>query len=276
MFSEYQKNVIYTYKKLLNSGRLAPNLVHLTPAKVKEECLLVYKERPHVQDDRTLRNFFGSKGNHPDYRLAMERTNPDKFKSLIRYLKNETRQTDSKNIELLAWLLGYEPRPYELNYGRQVQVEQIDTTLTSETTERKQTKYMDSSDSTQAKRHPKTRKAIRLNWILGVLLLGAVCVYFVQSQKPSCMYWNGSQFEVIDCQSQIPGKRIWSLDKNQLENFKRITRIDTLSYKDIGSVWYTKITADSIEYFTDGGTHPTHQKHLKPITKYMIDKYISP
>lgn len=276
MFSEYQKNVIHAFQNQLSSGRLAPNLVHLTPAKVKEECLLVYKERPHIQDDRTLRNFFGAKGDHPDYRVVMERTNPDKFKSLIRYLKNETRQTDSKNIELLAWLIGYEPRPYELNYGEPVKVEQINTTLTTETTERKQAKNVDSSGTTQAKRHPKTRRAVLLNWILGVLFLGAGGVYYLQSQKPSCMYWNGYQFEAIDCQAQIPGKRIWPLDKNQLENFKRITRTDTLGYKDIGSVWYTKIATDSIEYFTNSGLHPTNQKHLRPITKYMIDKYISP
>lgn len=47
-------------------------------------------------------------------------------------------------------------------------------------------------------------------------------------------------------------------------------------YRGKGFGHWTKIATDSIEYFTNSGLHPTNQKHLRPITKYMIDKYISP
>ncbi|WP_435682498.1 hypothetical protein [Nonlabens sp.] len=51
---------------------------------------------------------------------------------------------------------------------------------------------------------------------------------------------------------------------------------DTVFFKSDNSVrfWYGKNKKKEIEYFTDLGLHPETGKTLKPITGYMIEKYI--
>ena len=39
-------------------------------------------------------------------------------------------------------------------------------------------------------------------------------------------------------------------------------------------VWYGKNVSKELEFFTDLGLHPETGKTLKPITQYMIDKYV--
>jgi hypothetical protein len=47
-------------------------------------------------------------------------------------------------------------------------------------------------------------------------------------------------------------------------------------FNEDGSVklWYGKNKNKDLEYFTALGLHPETGKTLKPITQYMIDKYI--
>jgi hypothetical protein len=48
--------------------------------------------------------------------VSIRKFDTDKFKPLGNFIKRNTADTEDKNVELLAWLIGYEPRPYE--YGK--------------------------------------------------------------------------------------------------------------------------------------------------------------
>lgn len=61
-----------------------------------------------------LRSFLEKPDNEDISESAIRRFDPDKFKPLNNFLKKGTN-TDLKNIELLAWLIDFRPRPYS-NY----------------------------------------------------------------------------------------------------------------------------------------------------------------
>jgi hypothetical protein len=91
-----------------------------------------------------------------------------------------------------------------------------------------------------------------------------------------CMYWAKDHFQPIPCTQKVPNTLVVALDTVKVKNFKRITRPDTITNRAKGSVWYSKID-NEIEFFTADGEHPVViGRRLKPITDYIIDKYIHP
>lgn len=92
----------------------------------------------------------------------------------------------------------------------------------------------------------------------------------------SCMYWADDHYQPIPCSQKIPNTLVVALDTGKVKNFKRITRPDTITHHAKGYVWYSKINS-KIEFFTADGEHPlVIGRRLKPISDYIIDKYIHP
>lgn len=94
------------------------------------------------------------------------------------------------------------------------------------------------------------------------------------------MVWDGNQFvETSFDGRQVEIGKIKLLDENRLENFKRIVpNCDTQFFNPQGNaqVWYGKNPKGELEFFTELGRHPQTGKTLKPITRYMINKYVCP
>ena len=58
-----------------------------------------------------------------------------------------------------------------------------------------------------------------------------------------------------------------------ISQLQKITRPDTLNFDNaIGNVWYNK-SDGKVEFFTNYGLHPENGKTLKPISKYILNKY---
>lgn len=87
------------------------NLTHPTAAKLRNECLILFKRGLDRADTRMLKSFLGWSDKEEIYESAIKRFDPDKFKPLNNFLKKGIK-TDEKNIELLAWLIDFRPRPY--------------------------------------------------------------------------------------------------------------------------------------------------------------------
>lgn len=116
MFTSYTDRVFKTYQNKKEEGILSLNLIEPTPAKLKQECSIVYSERYKEKDSKTLRLFFLPKDDFTDYGVSIRNIDTDKFKPLSNFLKGRTTETEDKNIELLAWLIDFEPRPYNFKY----------------------------------------------------------------------------------------------------------------------------------------------------------------
>ena len=89
------------------------------------------------------------------------------------------------------------------------------------------------------------------------------------------MYWTGDQYQSVGCSVKVDHAAVIALDKEKLVGLKKINRLDTITEKDLGKVWYVKIRQDSAEFYTDSGTYPlNNKKKLMPMTSYILNKYI--
>jgi hypothetical protein len=112
MIEEYPELVLSTYKKMRNNGELSLYLLSPTPAKLKRECLRIYSgSRYNPLDDDTLSLFFDVDKIESDFDEILSTADPDLFRPLINHINDKTVRTDEKNIELLAWLIDFKPRP---------------------------------------------------------------------------------------------------------------------------------------------------------------------
>jgi hypothetical protein len=125
MFDDYKEKVIFAYQKKRDANAISSNLSRPTPAKLKAECLNIYRERYLKKDENTFRLFFGPKDNAADYSQNIKKLEIDKFRPLINFLNGRTNDTEEKNTELLAWLIDFEPRPYNSwnNYKEDIKTE---------------------------------------------------------------------------------------------------------------------------------------------------------
>jgi hypothetical protein len=76
------------------------------------------------------------------------------------------------------------------------------------------------------------------------------------------------------CNQKQGDAMVLALDTAKLAKFRKITRPDTITARALGRVWYCKIN-NKVQFFTADGYHPVHvERHLKPLTLYMINKHI--
>jgi len=112
MLDDYSSQILKVYQKKKKEGTLSVNLLHPTPGKLKDECMIVYPGRNSSKDLDTLRHFFNLSDKDSDYYRAIRRFDIDRFRPLIHFMNNRVVRTSDRNIELLAWLIDFEPRPY--------------------------------------------------------------------------------------------------------------------------------------------------------------------
>ncbi len=90
--------------------------------------------------------------------------------------------------------------------------------------------------------------------------------------KEECMIWNNDHYVKTECSGSNEERKFIPHIYN---NLKKVEVSDTTAFFKNGKVqiWYYKSNGE-LEYFSSPGKHPVSSKTLKPITKYMIDKYV--
>ncbi|QEH41811.1 hypothetical protein [Chitinophaga sp. XS-30] len=311
-FIDYERLVLQAYEQKQVDNTLPHGLKHLTPARLKEECVMRCSKGLSKRDEKVIRDFSGDLNESRTYPVIIQQCDTDKFRPLVNFLKGRSENTDPKNIELLAWLIDFPDRPWEIGKVYPTNLMESDTgritgenpptslsaTGGNKTTgnpvipedpitpnlpespkekESQDANAMGTSNQEKLRRKPAKRlaAAIMLSLALGT---GGTWWWMDKNQPPNhnggCMYWMEDHYEPIACNQKIHNAVIIALDTVKLKNFKKITMPDTITYLAIGKVWYAKIDS-KIEYYTSEGDHPVvFGRRLKPITKYIIDKYI--
>lgn len=116
VFAEYQSLVLETYERKKAANALSRRLMHVSPANLKEECSEVCLLRYSRKDEPTLRTFFGEHNGVTEYIKAIKRHDTDKFRPVVNLIRGKVSDPDEKNVELLAWLIDFDQRPYV--YGK--------------------------------------------------------------------------------------------------------------------------------------------------------------
>lgn len=277
MFGEYRLEVLEDYTKKKASNGLAFNLIHVTPAKIKAECLEVFDTRFQKKDEKLLISFFGQREIESDYRSAIKQSEADKFKPLSNFLKASTQNTDEKNIELLAWLIDYEPRPYKPQSIKSYPVKTSHEAANSPTT------FPDYAT-------PSSRPINfgKVGVIISLLVLVVIAPFLVHyyskagvsptrlpiTGQEQCMFWTGDHYQPVLCSEKVGKTPVYALDRQKVDRLKMIMRPDTITKKSVGHIWYAKING-KIEFYTADGYHPIYtSRRLRPLSLYIYSKYV--
>jgi hypothetical protein len=303
---EYRDQVYQVYLEKKQKGVLPLNLEDPKPANLRDECLVVLSQRNLPNDEKILSDFFGISKAGKDYSFSIYQYDLKLFKPLQNFLKGKTKQPETKNINLLAWLIDFENRPFKFDYKpsesviRNIKIESIideefkesedlgsrNAEVVSISKLHKEEKLnteeniiepviFTKGNSDLAKKRPKLNYVLVLIAIIFIGISAAVLGGWINVfQNEECMYWKDDQFVSISCEESGLNINAIALDKNRLNNFRKITLADTLKEECIGKLWYSKID-NELEFFTASGKHPVHsEKGLKIVTAYVYDKYI--
>ncbi len=115
MFPDYERLVLEDYLQKRTANKLPLNLSMPSPARLKEECERVCMERFERKDEAVIRAFFGRSGDRKESLKIIQDSNIDSFRPLGKYLRTGgITKPEPKNIELLAWLIDFQDRPFIL------------------------------------------------------------------------------------------------------------------------------------------------------------------
>nr|WP_199158182.1 hypothetical protein [Pedobacter sp. ASV2] len=132
MAEDYKKIVFDTYKEKKAKKDLPPYLLDPTPGNLREQCLIVCRDKYTSDDHEMLRLFFSDGNKEKGYIKSIENSRAQKFKQMSKILKGaDIKNPGIKYFELLEWLmdlnLGTSTAYYKRNYekAKQKEVEEI-------------------------------------------------------------------------------------------------------------------------------------------------------
>ncbi|MBN4085027.1 hypothetical protein JYT89_01650 [Flavobacteriaceae bacterium AH-315-B10] len=109
-----------------------------------------------------------------------------------------------------------------------------------------------------------------------LIIIGFVSTIAITKQR--WMVWQEDHYVEVKFNSEkykLNQLKLYNGDR--VKNFQKIDAVCNTKFFEMDGkvkVWYGKNVNGGLEYFTSLGKHPETGKTLKPITKYMIDKYL--
>lgn len=313
MSEDYKEAVLNGYEKKKKSEVFAPNLLNPTPGSLRNECLIVYRERYSPKDDEILRLFFNETDKEKGYLKSIENSKAEKFKQLPKILKREISNPGDRYIELIAWLIDFNPRPSSLYYKTSNRNSFSESSSAkSNEGEILETNILEGESTEETLPNPPStgtpvswRKIVKVSFFLILIITLVLSAYFYiknveeisqstadtnqtqlvlftkdderklpKNSAEQCMYWSGDHYVVINCSKEIGNMAKFVLDTQKVAQFRMITNPDTLTQNSVGKVYYYK-AINGLECYTSEGFHPIYtNRKLKKLTKYMLDKYI--
>jgi hypothetical protein len=294
-FEDYKKAVKNKYEKEKNGSHFN-YLNNPTRAKLRNLCWEIFEEQQTDQNDLNVFSsllgltFDLTKKNKFEEQI-------DKFRPIETFFKGETDPTNIDAVNLAAILVDFHPRPFNKFRAKgitedKIQIENSNVPQSFIGKDENEDKNGDEFKDSPVNSTPVHFSTNLNDGFLGKkpqnliqIIIGTAAVFclgFALShsvfQKEQCMQWSNDHYEKVDC----------ALDKNNIVHFntkrpldesllelKKITICDTTVYfvNDQATIWYVK-SGDTIEYFNGPGFHPLTRKTLRPITNYILNKYV--
>ena len=252
-------------------------LLKPSPAQIRELCLLIYDKGLSNKDNEVFELFFKIK---PDstLRKAIENIDVERLKKICNFLNGKSKSTSQNTLNLIAILVSYELRPFSFFLKSHFdENDKVNIVTESE----------DANDSFVSKQElenqvPKANFKKRIT--LGLLVLVSVTsigytAKNIFAPEPQCMQWKKNHYQKVDCDKVnqyglIKQNDIVPFDENQSKLIKIEVSDTTVFFKNNKPLyWYCKVNGKP-EFFNTHGTHPETAKPLKPVTNYIIKKYV--
>jgi len=299
----YKKAIREKYEKEKN-GDNSYYLEVPSQAKLRDLCWKIFLSNDKKDDLYTFSGFFKSEFD-PAKEAAFNQY-VDKFRPIGSFLKGEKEPANFYAVELASILVDFELRPFSKfrkHFNEEESVSAKGSLLTVsdlETEEKFKNEDVFENNEVSLRQEVNTKQVYitpnetlnftedfskkwyqtikRATWLtIGVIamLLGG-CYYF--SQKKECMQWSNDHYEEVSCDLKVQGtgafNKVEPLDKSTFD-LKKIKVTDkTIFFKNGEAiVWYAK-TTNGIEFFNTHGRHPENHHALRPVTEYIINKYV--
>ncbi|MCX2452097.1 hypothetical protein OQX61_12565 [Pedobacter sp. PLR] len=292
MFEEYKNEVIEAHNRKSAAGVLSSHLVQASPAELRKECLKVYRERYSQKDERILRAFFGPETEENNFAKLIGKTELDKFKPLGNMMRGKIQEPRLSSIDLLAWLIDFNPRPHALWINNAVVLNEEPVVLKEEPVVLKEEAIVPEKETvvinpalpgeipvSKVGRWAKFKNKETLISYMILLVLG-IGVFMAWRDSPligdskQCMYWNVDHYEPVSCSEKKDDADVIALDEDRIAHFKKITQPDTLTVNSLGKVWYITNRGET-EFFTAPGEYPVDRnKRVLPMSKGILQKYV--
>jgi len=250
-------------------------LISPSRARLRSLCLEIFKSNQNQNDLNVFSSFFRFEFSPSCSGKLKGQT--DKFRPIETFLKGETNLVDVEAINLAAILVDFQPRPF-LKFSKSDWNK--DSTKTGEFPGfNKKNEEIHTLKHTGQSLKNRFLEKISKKMILIVLMVlsFAYTSYFV-FQKKQCMQWSDDHYEIVDCElitnNLVNFNTIKPLDKSLID-LKKIHVCDTTTFFKNGEaiIWYAK-AENGIEFFNTHGRHPENDNALKPVTHYILNKYV--
>ncbi|RZK11168.1 MAG: hypothetical protein EOO46_07720 [Flavobacterium sp.] len=275
--NDYLKAIKARYE-IEKAKTYAAFLTDPSPAKLRDYCLLLLEAGMPTSDQKQMALFFKPK---PEETLdkCIAGIDTEKLKPIKDFMIGKTQQTNSVNLELIAILVHYQPRPYQ-KFLHRSKIEsnddekEVDDFDFSEEGRYKEEAEEDSFVSSESK--SKRSMLMIALLVISFFSVGYVAKDFYFPTK-GCMQWQENHYEVVDCDVNglVSISPVVGLDEDLLE-FRKVELKKGMTFFKYKKplYYYYKVSRDSVEFFNAPGLHPITNEPLKKITWHMIEKYV--
>lgn len=289
----YKREILEQYKRD-KGGEVSIYLTKPTRRQIREACLWLLDKRDSEYDRQILNRFFQFKNEENRFR-DIQNFEDGKFRPVQNFLKEDVQKTDVKNLELIAWLIDFEPRPLS-KYLKSDPCSSVDNETefdiipeSSSNISKSPSDIQPEPDIEEEKKKKKRRLVITISIAFGAVLLTTLTLknsfFNSNSSTPNenqCMAWADSIYVEVPCAAKPYsqyGTNVESLDEVKLKSLKKVkVNMATQFFAEKTNkplIWYYKNKDGEIEYYTAPGLHPITGKTLREITPYIIQTYVS-
>lgn len=264
------------------TGHFSGFLLNPSPAELKNLCIVWVDKAISKLDQEILDRFF-ELDDKSSKRKQIEHFDVDKLRPISNFLKGKTETTRTINLDLIAVLVDFYPRPYRKFIAGNREELTEDIALNEIVKKGERVKTENKIEEIIFKEIKKKPVSKRIAFVVMPLFVFAAAGYGVKNiffRDKNCMVWVHNHYEAVEYDKVKATAEVSPFNQNILNNFKKITVCDTTTFYKNGDtdnplVWYGRSPdKKEYEYFNQPGLHPETGKTLKPITKYIIRKYI--
>jgi hypothetical protein len=285
-FNSYKK-AIQDHYEIVKNKDITSVLLTPSPAQLRNYCTMLVDRGLSKKDEEIFKAFFETKSDEK-LKKSIESCNTDKFKTIISFLKDKRDSEMSLRIEMASIIVDFSPRPYSdfltsntTDSDNKKNATVINEDNNSKTKVRFEVEDFKDENVTSDNLRPRNIKKKIIFGLIGLVGISSIAYTTKNLIIPDaqCMQWQNNHYEKVDCNTQnqqgiIKSNDIIPFDTKKAELIK-INVSDTTTFFKNGKaiLWYCKINGKP-EFFNTHGIHPETGKALKPVTKYIINKYV--
>ncbi|MDI1255658.1 MAG: hypothetical protein PSV16_06120 [Flavobacterium sp.] len=265
-------------------------LTNPSPAQLRNYCLLLFDGGLSQQDAEIFKLFFQPNGEE-SLRKKIDSLDAGKWRAVGNFIRGENSKTNPVNLNLIAVLVNFKPRPHNAYIaGKNQLVNAVSDIIHDTDSSNSVDMPEDSVNATTIYQEDEIikdntavsvgnrKKFIAILLIVIVLLFVCISAILLFPEK-KFMQWQTDHYTTLeDNQEELLTADYGAIRPiDGIEIKKRQLQLADIPYffrNEKPMVWYSK-EVTGIEFFNipGDGLHPISGKTLKPISKYMIDKY---